>query len=56
MDHTAQDLVSIIQNHNMAAFVRADGRIEATEVYAYDESEQVTLEPTLAAVKAWLGY
>lgn len=56
MDHTAQELVNIIRNHNMTAFVRADGRIEATEVYAHDESEQVVLEPTMAAVKAWLGY
>lgn len=56
---TATQLVAYIEQHSIKASVGGDGKIVAEAVYCKDGvafSEMETVEPTLQAVRNWLGY
>jgi hypothetical protein len=55
----AAQLVALIAKHSINARVSRDGKIIAEAVYCKDGvafSEIETIEPTLQAVRDWLGY
>lgn len=55
----AAQLVAYIAKHSINAHVGRDGKIVAEAVYCKDGvafSEVETIEPTLQAVRDWLGY
>lgn len=55
----AAQLVAYIAKHSIAAHLGRDGKIVAEAVYCKDGvafSEIETIEPTLSAVRDWLGY
>lgn len=56
---TATQLVAYIEQHSITAHVGRDGKIVAEAVYCKDGvafSEMETVEPTIQAVRNWLGY
>lgn len=55
----ANQLVAYIAKHSISASIGRDGKIVAEAVYCKDGvafSEFETVEPTLEAVRNWLGY
>lgn len=56
---TATQLAAYIEQHSINAHVGRDGKIVAEAVYCKDGvsfSEMETVEPTIQAVRNWLGY
>ena len=55
----AQQLVAYIAKHSIDAHIDHEGKIVAEAVYCKDGvafSELETIEPTLQAIRDWLGY
>lgn len=52
---SAEALVSFIRSHSMVAYV-VDERIVAVTDCGWGLAEVETIEPTLQAVRDWLGY